>query len=57
MTYKFSDFSSSGTAVTAAYTWMPITPRRRARRGCRVVSDSLQGVLGQEHVRHKDMEA
>ena len=57
MTYKFSDFSSSGTAVTTAYTWMPITPCRRARRGYRVVSDSLQGVLGQEHVGHKDMEA
>lgn len=57
MTYKFSDFSSSGTAVTTAYTWMPITPRRRARQGCRVVSDSLQEMLGQEHAGHKDMEA
>lgn len=57
MTYKFSDVSSRGTAVITAYTRMPIAPRRRARQGCRVVSDSLQGVLGQEHVGHNDMEA
>lgn len=57
MTYKFSDVSSRGTAVITAYTRMPIAPRRKARQGCRVVSDSLQGVLGQEHVGHNDMEA